>query len=153
MVNGATGTVYPVFDNKFKIGTKGTSSADEDMTMIANIENFAPSIDGGLEEWNPMESEGWGDVMMTSKKLSFSFSGKRTYGDVGNDYVASLAWKTGNDVVSMFEWEFPSGAKVTFNCIVNVTTPSGGDSTGLDALEFDIMCKGKPTFVNAPVTP
>ena len=137
---------YPVFNNKFKIGTNGLDSTSVEMVIISNLENFAPSIEGGIEEWNPMEAEGWGDSMMTSKKLSFSFSGKRTYGDPGNDYVAGLAWLTGNDVVTKFEWELPSGAKVTFNCIVNVTTPGGGDSTALDGLEFEILCKGKPTF-------
>lgn len=141
--------VYPVYNNKFKIGKAGAESADADMVIIANLENFAPSIEGGVEEWNPMEAEGWGDAMMTSKKLSFSFTGKRTYGDPGNDYVAGLAWKSGNDVVSKLEWELPSGAKVTFACIVNVTTPGGGDSTALDALEFEVHCKGKPTFTPA----
>lgn len=140
---------YPVFNNKFKIGTAGLDSATEAMVTIANLENFAPSIEGGVEEWNPMEAEGWGDAMMTSKKLSFSFSGKRTYGDPGNDYVAGLAWKSGNDVVTKFEWELPSGAKVTFNCIVNVSTPGGGDSTALDGLEFEVLCKGKPVFTPA----
>lgn len=138
--------VYPVFNNKFKIGISGTQ---ESLAIIANLTNFAPSIEGGIEEWNAMEAEGWGDAMMTSKKLSFSFQGKRTYGDPGNDYIAGLAWKSGNDVVSFFEWEMPSGAKVSFACIVNVTTPAGGDSTAVDALEFEVYCKGKPTFSQA----
>lgn len=140
---------YPVFNNKFKIGKEGLASTEASMVIIANLENFAPSIEGGIEEWNPMEAEGWGDAMMTSKKLSFSFSGKRTYGDPGNDYVAGLAWKTGNNVVTKFEWELPSGAKVAFDCIVNVTTPGGGDSTALDGLEFEVLCKGKPAFTPA----
>lgn len=144
-----TAKTYPVYNNKFKIGIDGLESATEDMVIIANLENFAPSIEGGIEEWNPMEAEGWGDAMMTSKKLSFSFSGKRTYGDPGNDYVAGLAWKAGNDVVTKFEWELPSSAKVTFNCIVNVSTPGGGDSNALDGLEFEVLCKGKPTFTPA----
>lgn len=144
-----TPKVYPVYNNKFKIGKAGVTSVEADMVMIANLENFAPSIDGGVEEWNAMEHEGWGDAMMTSKKLSFSFSGKRTYGDPGNDYVAGLAWKSGNDVVSKFEWELPSGAKVTFDCVVAVTTPGGGDSTAIDGLEFEVHCKGKPVFTPA----
>ncbi|PPK79850.1 hypothetical protein BXY41_10875 [Lacrimispora xylanisolvens] len=138
--------VYPVNNNKFKVGLNGLKDT---MTMIANLTNFAPSIEGGVEEWNAMEHEGWGDAMMTSKKLSFSFQGKRTYGDPGNDYVAGLAWKSGNDVVAPFEWEMPSGAKVTCNSIINVTTPAGGDSTAADALEFEVKCKGKPTFTAA----
>lgn len=141
--------VYPVYNNKFRVGINGSDAAD---TIIANLTNFAPSIEGGVEEWNSMEAEGWGDAMMTSKKLSFSFQGKRTYGDPGNDFVASLAWKSGNDVVAPFEWELPSGAKVTFMAIINVTTPAGGDSTAVDALEFEVKCKGKPTFTEAPTT-
>ena len=142
----ANGTVYPVNNNKFKVGINGGETAN---TAIANLTNYAPSIEGGVEEWNPMEAEGWGDAMMTSKKLSFSFQGKRTYGDPGNDYIASLAWKSGNDVVAPFEWEMPSGAKVTFNAIINVTTPAGGESTAVDSLEFEVKCKGKPTYTPA----
>ncbi|RFZ77318.1 hypothetical protein DS742_19195 [Lacrimispora amygdalina] len=144
-----TAKVYPVNNNKFKVGLNGLKDT---MTMIANLTNFAPSIEGGVEEWNAMEHEGWGDAMMTSKKLSFSFQGKRTYGDPGNDYVAGLAWKSGNDVVAPFEWEMPSGAKVAFDAIINVTTPAGGDSTAVDALEFEVKCKGKPTFTETTTT-
>lgn len=141
--------VYPVNNNKFKVGLNGSKDT---MVTIANVTNFAPSIEGGVEEWNAMETGGWGDAMMTSKKLSFSFQGKRTYGDPGNDYVAGLAWKSGNDVVAPFEWEMPSGAKVSFDAIINVTTPAGGDSTAVDALEFEVKCKGKPTFTEAATT-
>lgn len=142
-----TPKLYPVFNNKFKVGIDGSDTAD---TVIANLTNFAPSIDGGIEEWNAMEAEGWGDAMMTSKKLSFSFQGKRTYGDPGNDFIAGLAWKSGNDVVAPFAWEMPSGAKVEFTAIISVTTPAGGDSTNVDSLEFEVHCKGKPTFTEAP---
>jgi hypothetical protein len=138
--------VYPVNNNKFKVGLDGKKDS---MVTIANLTNFAPSIEGGVEEWNAMETGGWGDSMMTSKKLSFSFQGKRTYGDPGNDYISGLAWKSGNDVVAPFEWEMPSGAKVVFNAIINVTTPAGGDSTAVDALEFEVKCKGKPNFTPA----
>jgi len=141
----AEAKVYPVNNNKFKIGIDGSTTN----STIANLTNFAPSIEGGVEEWNAMEAGGWGDAMMTSKKLSFSFQGKRTYGDPGNDYVAGLAWKSGNDVVTPFEWEMPSGAKVEFTAIINVTTPAGGESTAVDALEFEVKCKGKPVFTPA----
>ena len=141
-----TPKVYPVNNNKFKVGISGRETAE---ATIANLTNFAPSVEGGVEEWNPMEAEGWGDAMMTSKKLSFSFQGKRTYGDPGNDFIAGLAWKSGNDVVAPFAWEMPSGAKVEFTAIINVTTPAGGDSTNVDNLEFEVICKGKPKFTAA----
>jgi hypothetical protein len=142
--------VYPVYKNVFKIGTKGLASVPTtDMVVIADIETFSPSIDGTVEEWTPMNTEGWVRALMTGKKLSISLSGKRNEGDSGNDYVAGLAWKDGLDCSTKAEWTFPSGAKLSFNCVVNVTTPGGGDSTNVDGLEFELICDGKPTFTPA----
>ena len=142
--------VYPVYKNVFKIGTKGLASVlPTDMVVIADIETFSPSIDGTVEEWTPMNTEGWVRALMTGKKLTVSLSGKRNDGDAGNDYVAGLAWKDGLDCSTKAEWTFPSGAKLSFNCVVNVTTPGGGDSTNVDGLEFELICDGKPTFTPA----
>ena len=144
--------VYPVFNNKFKIGTKGLSSnAETDMKTIADLETFSPSFDNGVEEWTPMDQEGWIRRLMTGKGFSIDLSGKRNVGDEGNDYVASLVFLTGQSVETIFEWEFPSGTKVTFNCLVNVTNVGGGDSTNVGALEFSVMSNGKPT-VTKPTT-
>ena len=49
----AKGTVYPVNNNKFKVGINGGETAD---TTIANLTNFAPSIEGG----GRVESDGGG---------------------------------------------------------------------------------------------
>lgn len=138
--------VYPVFNNKFKIGTNGKDSTDEEMSLIADLETFSPSFDNGVEEWTPMDTEGWIRRLMTGKGFSIDLSGKRNIGDKGNDYVANMTFKTGQDVETVFEWEFPSGAKVKFNCLVNVSNVSGGDSTNVGALEFTVMSNGKPTF-------
>lgn len=146
---GYTG-VYPVFNNKFKIGTKGLASQDgTDMKPIADLETFSPSFDNTVEEWTPMDQEGWIRRLMTGKGFSIDLSGKRNVGDEGNDYVADLVFKTGQEVETKFEWEFPSGAKVTFNCIVNVSNVGGGDSTNVGALEFTVMSNGKPTYTPA----
>ena len=114
--------------------------------MPADLENFSPTIDGTTEEWYAMDAEGWAKSAMTGKKLSFSFKGKRSVGDTGNDYIAGLAWKFGQDVMTKFEWEMVSGAKLACDVVVNVTTPGGGDTTNIDALEFEVTCYGKPTF-------
>lgn len=142
--------VYPVFDNVFKIGTKGATSAAEDMKSIADMESFSVSLDNGIEEWNPMDTGGWTRRLTTAKSVSISLNGKRNVGDAGNDYVAGLAWVTGQNANSKFEWTLPSGAKVSFNCVVNVTS-LGGDSTNVDALEVEILSDGAVTYT-APGT-
>lgn len=144
-----TGTVYPVHDNVFKFGTKGLESTSEQMVVPADLENFAPSIDGNTEEWYAMDAGGWAKAAVTGKKLSLVFKGKRSVGDPGNDYIAGLALAMGKDAMTKFEWEMISEAKMSFDCVINVTTPGGGDSTSLDTLEFECICYGKPTFTPA----
>jgi len=139
--------VYPVWENKFKISTSGRDKAN--MVAIADLETFSVAIDGNVEEWSPMEMEGWLRRMVTGKALTISLSGKRNIGDPGNDYVANNAWGTGATCESHFEWEFPSGAKLEFDCVLSVTNVGGGDSRNVAPLEFEVMSDGKPTFTSA----
>lgn len=143
------GTVFPVHNNRFKFGIMGMESTDTEMVIPKDLENFAPSIDGTVEEWYAMDAEGWAKASMTGKKLSFSFKGKRSVGDPGNDYIAGLAWKFGNDVMTKFEWEMISGTKLSCSVVINVTAPGGGDSTNIDSLEFEAICYGKPEIIPA----
>lgn len=142
--------VHPVFENKFKIGVNGRSSTSpDDMKTISDLETFSVAIDGNIEEWSPMEAEGWKRRMVTGKALTITLSGKRCIGDEGNDYVADNAWGTGTSCDTKFEWEFPSGAKLAFDCVLNVTNPGSGDSTNVAALEFEVQSDGKPEYTPA----
>ncbi len=146
MAGIATG-VFPVFKNTFKIGSKGEASVEPtDMVAIAEMETFSVKMDGKAEEWTPMETEGWIKRLMTAKGFTISMKGKRSVGDVGNDYISGLSWVSGRDCNTPFEWTFPSGGKLTFGAVINVTSPGGGDSTNVDSLEFDAMSNGKPTY-------
>lgn len=144
-----TSGVYPVFNNVFKIGTKGRSSTAEDMKTIADCETFSLSMDNNVEEWTPMTTEGWIRRMQTGKGFSISISGKRNVGDDGNDYVASKLFSTGQAVETKFEWEFADGTTVSFNCIISVSNAGTGDSTNVAPLEFEVMSDGKPIITPA----
>src|SRR5690625_2132088 len=141
--------VYTVFDIDFKIGINGRESTEQDMVVIKEMETFSPSIDGNVEEWTPMDTQGWIRRLMTGKGFSITLSGKRHEGDPGNDYVAGLAWKTGTDCSSKAEIVFPNGDKLAFDCVVNVTTPFGGDSTAVSELEVELPTDGKPEYTPA----
>lgn len=138
-----TSGVYPVFENVFKIDVSDTSTPD--LKTIADCTSFSVSLDNGIEEWTPMTTGGWTRRLQTAKSISITLSAKRNVGDVGNDYVAGLAWLTGQDTYSNFEWDLPNGDKVTFHCVVNVTG-LGGESTAVDALEVEVLSDGAVTF-------
>lgn len=138
--------VFPVYNLKFKVGTKGKTSSDTDMKEIADLESFGISIDGKVEDWTSMTTAGWSRALMTGKSFSVSLKGKRNVGDAGNDYVANTAWKDGLDCSTKGEIEFPDGAKLEFDCVIDVKNVGGGDSTNVAPLEFDLKGDGKPEY-------
>lgn len=142
--------VYPVYENQFKINPKGrsASSSSAELVTIADMESFSVSFDDNVEEWTPMTTEGWTRRLKTGKGITISLNGKRNVGDAGNDYIAGLAWKSGQACNSELEWTFPNGDKVLMPCVINVTS-MGGDSTNVEPLEFECMSDGKPTFTEA----
>lgn len=143
-----TSGVYPVYENQFKINTKGRDATSSNLATIADMESFSVSFDDNVEEWTPMTSEGWVRRLKTGKGITISLSGKRCIGDAGNDYVAGLAFLSGQACNSQLEWTFPNGDKVTMDCVINVTS-AGGDSTNVEPLEFECLSDGKPTFTKA----
>ncbi len=145
-----TGTgVFPVHNNIFKVGIAGRASTAGQMKTVKDLETFSPSIDANTEEWTPMDLSGWMRRAVTGKGLTFSFSGKRNYGDEGNDYIAGLLLGTGQAVETIFEWTLPNGDVFEMDCIINLTTPAGGDSTNIDTLEFELMSDGLPVYTPA----
>ncbi len=138
--------VNPVNEITFGVNMAGRTGATS--TVVKDAESLGISIDGNVEEWNPMDMAGWVRRLMTSKSLTVSMGGKRNYGDPGNDYVAGLAWKNGQDCNSIFTVTFPNGDKLVFDCVINVTSMAG-DSTAIDALEWEALSDGKPTYTPA----
>lgn len=155
--------VYPVFTNKFMlavdgragVNNKGTGEAKYtgcDFQTVADMETFSVSIDTNVEEWTPMDTEGWVRRLATGKGFSISLSGKRNSGDKGNDYVANLRFATGDKLSSVLKWEMAEGGTLYVECVLNLTS-TGGDSTNVYGLEFEAMSDGAPTFVPAPSEP
>lgn len=137
--------VYPCYENQFKIGAASGSAS-----TIADMETFSVSIDNGVEEWTPFESEGWIRRLMTAKGITLTVQGKRNVGDTGNDFVASKLMANGRNAEVYFEWTFPDGAKLVFSeAVLNITNIGAGDSTAVGPLEFEIMSNGKPTYTAA----
>lgn len=144
----AASGVYPCYENQFQIDVSATGAAS--MKTIADCETFSISFDNGVEEWHPFDTAGWVRRLMTSKGVTLSVTAKRNVGDAGNDFVAGMAWKNGRNAEADFQWTFPDGTVVKFtDAIINVKNVGGGDSTGVAALEFDVMSNGKPEVTPA----
>lgn len=141
----ATVTVgqYAISECVVKVKTDGNTFAP-----IADLEEFNVSIDNNIETWYSMSDGGWQNALLTAKALSGSFSGKRTLGDAGNDYIDSLRLNIGKAAEADFEIDFPNGDKLAFTGVVALTDWLGG-ATGVAPLSGDITGKGKPTYTAA----
>lgn len=141
--------VYPCYENQFQIDT-ATLGEEATMNSIADCESFGVSFDNGVEEWTPFDTEGWTRRLMTGKGVTISVTAKRNVGDVGNDTVASLAFKNGRTIERNFQWTFPDGTVILFkNAVINVKNVGSGDATAVASLEFDVMSNGKPEITTA----
>jgi len=138
--------VYPVNNILFRIGLKGIGSTAAEMAVVRDMESFSVSFDNGVESWSAIDQEGWVRRLMTSKSVSVSLSGKRNYGDAGNDYVAGLAYENGNGACSILETVFPDGSVLRMNCVISVTASDGGNATDVAALEFECLSDGRPVY-------
>lgn len=139
--------VFPVHNNVFKVNIAGRTSNPADFVQPKDIESFGLAVETESQEWKPMDYAGWVRNAVTGKKLSLSLSGKRSYGDPGNDFLANTLLKTGADCETVLQWTLPNGATLTFNCVISISTPAGGDSTNVDALEVELLSDGIPSYV------
>ena len=144
----ATITVGQYSVSNCKVKIKTATEPSETYSEIADLEEMSLSIENNVETWYSINDEGWQNALLTAKALSGSFSGKRTLGDTGNDYVDGLRYKIGKDAEADWEIEFPDGSKLDFTAVTALTDILGA-ATDVAPLSGDLTGKGKPTFIPA----
>lgn len=137
---------YAVSDCKVKVNTSATSTAS--YAEIADLEEFNLTVENNIETWYSIAGNGWQNALMTARALTGSFSGKRTLGDTGNDFLDGLRYKNGVEAVADFKIEFPDGSTLEFSAVVGLTDIMGA-ATDVAPLSGDITGKGKPTYTAA----
>lgn len=117
-------------------------------SSIADLEELNLSIENNIETWYSYSADGWQNALLTAKALSGSFSGKRTLGDAGNDYIDGLRYNIGKAAEADFKIIFPNDATLEFTAVVGLTDILGAASD-VAPLSGDLTGKGKPTFTPA----
>lgn len=146
----ATVTVgqYAVSECKVKVKTSAASAQTAVYSEIADLEEVNLSLENNTETWYSIKDGGWQNALLTAKALTGSFSGKRTLGDTGNDYLESLRYNIGKSAEADWQIEFPDGSKLEFTAVTALTDILGA-ATDVAPLSGDLTGKGKPTFTPA----
>ena len=116
------------------------------MAVVSDMEEFDISFDNGVEEWTPLGTDGWARRFMTAKSMSIGISGKRNANDLGNNFVASLAFANGEATRTVLAVVFPDGAQLVMPCVVSVTSAGGGSASDIGGLQFECQSDGKPEY-------
>ena len=119
---------------------------------VANAETFDLLAEVGKETWVPIGGTGWQEAFSTTKALKAALTAKRTVGDEGNDLIASLFGKSGNDAYLYIRVNYPSGLKISCKFSVVVTNIGTGAGTGMAGLQADGDSCGAPTFEDPEAT-
>ncbi|MCL2170779.1 MAG: hypothetical protein FWB71_01390 [Defluviitaleaceae bacterium] len=139
--------IAPVNNIQFRVGVRGRASQPGDMHPVRDMETFSVNFNNGIESFYPIDGNGWARRLMTSKSLTISLSGKRNYLDRGNNYVAGLAYLSGEQTYSILEATFPNGDTLRMNCCINVTSSEGGAATEIAGLDFECISDGAPMYI------
>ena len=92
---------YAVSECIIKVKADGST-----FVPIADLEEFNISVENNIETWYSISNGGFQNALLTGKAVSGSFSGKRSLGDAGNDYIDSLRYNIGKDAEADFEIEY-----------------------------------------------
>ncbi len=117
----------------------------ETYVPIADLEEISIAIENNTETWYSINDGGWQNALLTAKAFSGSFSGKRTVGDPGNDYIDGLRYQIGRDAEADFKITFPDESTLEFTAVVGLTDLLGA-ATDVSPLTGDLTGKGKPKF-------
>lgn len=139
---------YAVSECKVKVKTSDASTQTPVYSEIADLEEVNLTIENNTETWYSIKGGGWQNALLTAKALTGSFSGKRTLGDTGNDYLESLRYNIGKSAEADWQIEFPDGSKLEFTAVTALTDILGA-ATDVAPLSGDLTGKGKPTFTPA----
>ncbi|UZT28569.1 major capsid protein [Bacillus phage vB_BceS_LY5] len=136
---------------KFSIKKLGATGAE--MAIGKGVTGVDPDNNEETEDTYYYDGGGAAETDVTGFKMSYSFEGHRYFGDAAQDYIFSLANKTGPDRKCTFTVTEPNGDKWAGNATVSDIKLPGGDANSKGEVEWTISFDGSPTFTKAPVTP
>lgn len=144
-----------LLNHNYRFGIKKLNATQSDPTMDIGegITSVDPDNNEESEETYYYNNGGAASRDITGFMLSYGFEGHRFYGDLAQDFIMSLANKTGPDRKAFFTVTEPNGDKWEGPATISEIKLPGGDANAKGEISFTISFDGQPTFVEAPTTP
>ncbi len=136
-------------ENTYELNT-GTIATPVWSPLADGITTVDAQINDEVDTKHYYSGEGHSDSDVVGTGRTFSFSGDMIEGDVALEYIMSKKFSLSTDRVSQLRVTYANGDVLTETVtIANIQGP-GGEAAAKSAISFDLLSKGKPTFVAAP---
>lgn len=134
--------IFAVNEHTFEIDT--TPAGIETLAEVTDVESVDITVDGVTIDWNALDSVYTKRRKTGGVSIELAFSGKRNFGDTGNDYVAGLAFAVGDTVETTVKITTNEATPTTYTIpvVVQVTSIIGGESTDVSVLEWTASSNG-----------
>lgn len=142
------------YQNKLEIDTTGnTSLADIAKATFAplaeGIQTITPAASETADTTPYYSGEGFSDVDVTGKAITFAIAGHRVDGDAAQDFVADKFIAVGDTLRTLARWTDPKGNQVQFVATLQAIVPFGGAANVKQTFSFTLAANGKPQAVAA----
>lgn len=139
--------------HRFQLNVEPGTGEGTYARVAAGLTTFDPQWNDEIDQTAYLDGDGHLSSDVTGKQLVISFEGHRKFGDVAQDYIASLQGALGEDVKSDFRWTDPSGTTIEGDVTIANVVVSGGAANEKSTFSFEIHFNGKPTIAETPPTP
>lgn len=138
------------YNYKFEVTPAGKDPLLDSMVIATGITSVDPDNNEESDETYYYDGGGAAERDITGFMMSYGFEGHRNYGNPAQDYIFSLANKTGPDRKCFFKVTEPNGDVWEGAATISDITLPGGDANSKGEVSFTISFDGQPTFVEAP---
>lgn len=135
------------------IGTNQASSGGEwTYSEICGINNVAEALNEVVQQYFFLCQEGFATNHVTGMAPAFTLTGRRIFGDAGQDYIFSKKYGLGENRKSSVKIEYSNGTETTTiicDCTISNVQEFSGEATDDSAISFELRLDGKPVVTTA----
>lgn len=122
---------------------------------LVGSKSLAISVDGEKQDWTSLQSGGWGNNLVTGKKITITLDVVTDYSnELHKELIEKLVFGDAkNHNGYTFTITFPlvdntntKNATLTFDGSINPSDVIGGEATDVSPLKLEVAVNGKPTY-------
>ena len=144
----------PTWKTTVQIGTAKVSDKWTYAPLCAGIENLDEALNEQTQQFFFLCGQGYAHNEVTGMAPTFTFTGKRVYGDAAQDYIDSIKYETADKRKTSVQLVVEHAGKtvMTVTCdatITNIVTLGGGNAINVQPFNCTLSLNGKPIVTPA----